>query len=288
MTRIMDKQKLGRGLDSLLGEAVELNEGEKILQISPGEIHPNTFQPRENFDHEMLNGLIASIKANGILQPVVVRWTGDRYELIAGERRWRAAKQAGLTAIPAVLRNVDGEKALELALVENIQREDLNPIEKAKAFANLMKNFGLTQERVAECVGMERPSVANIIRLLELPSDIQEYVSRGTISVGHARALLSLQDGKEQRSLCNRIIKESLSVRDIEAFVSTVRASATNGHEPQPRQKTVKGTHIRHLEDRLRETLGTMVTITERNGKGKIIINFKGLDQFERIMERVG
>ncbi len=281
MNKIMDRKKLGRGLDSLLGEVIEINEGEKILQISLEEIRPNTLQPRENFDHGMLGGLVESIKAHGILQPVVVRWTGDGYELIAGERRWRAAKQIGIATIPAVLKNVDGEKALELALIENIQREDLNPIEKAKAFINLMKNFGLTQERVAECVGMERPTVANIIRLLELPSDIQEYVSRGTISVGHARALLSLQNEKEQKDLCDRIIKEGLSVREVEAIVSGAKKPA------ETRQKTVKGTHIQHLEDRLREALGTMVAITERNGKGKIIISFKGLDQFERIMERM-
>ena len=281
MNKIMDRKKLGRGLDSLLGEVIEINEGEKILQISLEEIRPNTLQPRENFDHGMLGGLVESIKAHGILQPVVVRWTGDGYELIAGERRWRAAKQIGMATIPAVLKNVDGGKALELALIENLQREDLNPIEKAKAFINLMKNFGLTQERVAECVGMERSSVANIIRLLELPSDIQEYVSRGTISVGHARALLSLQNEKEQKDLCDRIIKEGLSVREVEAIVSGTKKPA------ETRQKTAKGAHIQHLEDRLREALGTMVAITERNGKGKIIINFKGLDQFERIMERI-
>jgi ParB family chromosome partitioning protein len=281
MSKILDRSKLGRGLDSLLGEVVEVNEGEKILQLPPEEIYPNTLQPRENFDHGMLNGLVESIKIHGILQPVVVRWTGNRYELIAGERRWRAAKQAGLVTVPAVLRNVDGGKALELALIENIQREDLNPIEKAKAFVNLMTNFGLTQEGVAECVGMDRSSVANIIRLLELPPDIQEYVSRGTVSVGHARALLSLRNEEGQGRLCERIIKEGLSVRDVEAIVS-------NSVEAQSqRQKTAKGTHIQHLEDRLRETLGTMVTITERNGKGKIVINFKGLDQFEQIMEHI-
>ncbi|HLG29956.1 MAG TPA: ParB/RepB/Spo0J family partition protein, partial [Candidatus Brocadiales bacterium] len=189
--------------------------------------------------------------------------------------------QIGMATITAVLKNVDGGKALELALIENLQREDLNPIEKAKAFINLMKNFGLTQERVAECVGMERSSVANIIRLLELPSDIQEYVSRGTISVGHARALLSLQNEKEQKDLCDRIIKEGLSVREVEAIVSGTKKPA------ETRQKTAKGAHIQHLEDRLREALGTIVAITERNGKGKIIISFKGLDQFERIMERM-
>lgn len=285
MTRMIDKKNLGRGLDSLLGEVVELKEGEKILQIPPEDIHPNTFQPREHFDQEILSGLVDSIKANGILQPVVVRRVGDRYELIAGERRWRAAKQAGLAAIPAVLRTVEGAKALELALVENIQREDLNPIEKAKAFANLMKNFGLTQAGVAECVGMERSTVANIIRLLELPPNIQEYVSRGTITVGHARALLSLQDENGQKRLCDRIIGEGLSVRDVEAIVSTEKPQQA---EPSQRQKPTQGTHIKHLEDRLRENLGTMVTITERNGKGKIVINFKGIDQFERIMERIG
>ncbi len=289
MNKIMDRKKLGRGLDSLLGEVIEINEGEKILQISLEEIRPNTLQPRENFDHGMLGGLVESIKAYGILQPVVVRWTGDGYELIAGERRWRAAKQIGMVTIPAVLKNVDGGKALELALIENIQREDLNPIEKAKAFINLMKNFGLTQERVAECVGMERSSVANIIRLLELPSDIQEYVSRGTITVGHARALLSLQNEKEQKDLCDRIIKEGLSVREVEAIVSGTKKLSLRGEAEatSTRQKTVKGAHIQHLEDRLREALGTMVAITERNGKGKIIISFKGLDQFERIMERM-
>lgn len=282
MSKIMDRNKLGRGLDSLLGEVIEINEGERILQLSPGEIRPNTLQPRENFDHGVMDGFVESIKAHGILQPVVVRWTGDGYELIAGERRWRAAKRIGMAAIPAVLRNVDGEKALALALIENIQREDLNPIEKAKAFVNLMKNFGLTQERVAECIGMDRSTVTNMIRLLELPSEIQGYVSRGTISVGHARALLSLQNEKEQRSLCDCIIREGLSVRDVEALVSGAKKPA------ESRQKAIKETHTRHLEDRLREALGTMVTITERNGKGKIIINFKGLDQFERIMQRIG
>jgi ParB family chromosome partitioning protein len=206
----MNKGKLGRGLDFLLSkeEAPAAENSGIIHHLQLSAIHPNRYQPRKQFDEEMLSELMDSISANGIIQPIIVRPDKEGFELVAGERRWRAAKELNLETIPAIVRTIDDAQSLEIALIENIQRQDLNPIEKAKAYKELIVKFSLTQDQAAAKLGMKRSSVANMLRLLELLQDIQDLVSRGTISMGHARALLGLNDVAEQRRMARRIEKE--------------------------------------------------------------------------------
>jgi ParB family chromosome partitioning protein len=231
-----------------------------------------------------------SIQEHGILQPIIVRPTSKGYKIIAGERRWRASKQLGLKNIPAIVKSTDGLKTIELALVENIQREDLNPIEKATAFSELKSNFGLTQEQIAIKVGQDRSTIANTIRLLDLPEEIQGYVSRGTISMGHARSLLSLKDANKQKLLSERIAGEGLSVRDVELIVSGKRSLVVqkkDDKDVQPASIMAKSPQVLDLEDGLRRAVGAKVTIKEKNGKGKITIEFSNNAQFENILSRL-
>jgi len=282
----MPKGKLGRGLDFLLAkeDIRPTDDQEAILRLRASEIHPNKNQPREDFDDERLQGLVDSIAVNGIIQPVVVRRDTDGYELVAGERRWRAAKRLNMEFIPAILRHVDDAQSLQLALIENIQREDLNPIEKARAYKELIVRFSLTQDPAAAKLGMKRPSIANMLRLLELPDDSQRLVPRGTLSMGHARALLGLNDVLEQRRLARRIEKEGLSVRHVEKYVAEYqRPHAGQG----ALQETPKPPHIRDMENRLRMALGTRVTIVENQGRGKIVIDFFSPEDFDRILDKL-
>lgn len=282
----MAKGKLGRGLDFLLSkEGLQPSDDQQaVLQIRISEIHPNRLQPRQDFDDESLGELMDSIAANGIIQPVIVRRDADNYELIVGERRWRAAQRLKMEYIPAILRDVDDAQSLEIALIENIQRQDLNPIEKAAAYKELIERFALTQDQAATKLGMKRSSVANMLRLLELPQDIRGMVSRGTISMGHARAILGLNDVQEQRRLARRIEKEQLSVRHVEKYVSQCqKPEGERGALPE----TPKPPHIRDLEDRLRTALGTRVTIVDNRGRGKIIIDFFSTDDFDRILDKL-
>ncbi len=282
----MAKGKLGRGLDFLLSKENlrPSDDQQTVLQIRISQIRPNRLQPRKDFDDESLGELMDSIAANGIIQPVIVRRDADNYELVAGERRWRAAQRLKMEYIPAILRDVDDAQALEIALIENIQRQDLNPIEKATAYKELIERFALTQDQAATKLGMKRSSVANMLRLLELPQDIQGMVSRGTISMGHARAILGLSDVQEQRRLARRIQKEQLSVRHVEKYVSQYqKPEGERGALPE----TPKPPHIRDLEDRLRTALGTRVTIVDNRGRGKIIIDFFSTDDFDRILDKL-
>jgi len=282
----MAKGKLGRGLDFLLAkEELQRPAGrEAVLQLRTSEIHPNKRQPREDFNDESLGELMDSIAANGIIQPIVVRRDGDRYELVAGERRWRAARALNMEFVPAILRQVDDAQALQLALIENIQRQDLNPIEKARGYRELIVRFSLTQDQAASKLGVKRSSVANMLRLLELPEDIQQLVSRGTLTMGHARALLGLSDVHEQRRLARRIEKEELSVRHVEKYVAEYQ-------RPRPGQATLQETpkppHILDLENRLRMALGTRVTIIENRGRGKIVIDFFSPEDFDRVLDKL-
>lgn len=278
----METRKLGRGLEDLtLSEESFTASTARELEVSS--ISPNPYQPRLHLDEDELEGLLSSIAENGILQPVIVREKGEGYELVAGGRRLRAAKKLGMGTIPAVICNVSDEKALELALVENIQREDLNPIEKARAYTRLIKEFKLTQEELASRVGQDRSTIANTMRLLELPAELQELVSRGTISAGHARALLGVERISRQLELARRIIREELSVRQTEGLIANVRPARTRHYA-----KSAKPPHIRALEDQLKLKLGTRVQIREGRDKGKIVIEFYTNDDFERIMETLG
>lgn len=277
------KETLSRGLQSLLGGVIgiESDVGQDIiLKLNPSDIQPNDFQPRDVFNDEEMQGLVESIRTHGILQPVIVRLLPHGYMLIAGERRWRAAKQLGLKEIPAIVRHSEGPHTLELALTENIQRADLNPIEKAKGFQELISSFGLTQEQVGKAMGKDRSSITNYIRLLELPQEIQDNVSRGTISMGHARALLAVQNKELQIQLSEQIVKEGLSVREVETLVSLEKKH----RKPHKLASTKKPTpHIEDLEDRFRRFFGTRVTIREKNGRGRITIAFHSTEEFNRI-----
>ena len=282
------KEHLSRGLQSLLGGVIGIESDagqEAIVRLNPLDIQPNNLQPRDVFDDKELQGLMESIQKHGVLQPVLVKPLQHGYMLIAGERRWRAAKQLGLKEIPAIVRQVDDTNSLEIALVENIQRESLNPMEKAKGFQELMSKFKLTHEEIAKAMGKDRSSITNYMRLLDLPEAIQEHVSRGTLSMGHARALLPLRDKGTQMRLCERIIKEGLSVRNTEAITTTEKELGSVRKSPPKKAFTP---HIADLEDRFRRFFGTKVAINEKNGKGKITIAFHNNEEFKRIAKTLG
>ena len=285
-----NKEKLGRGLESLLGEAIGVESSEKILRINIADIQPNEQQPRKNFSDPQMESLVNSIREHGVLQPIIVRPTSKGYKIIAGERRWRASKQLGIKELRAIVKNADSLKTIELALVENIQREDLNPIEKATAFSELKAHFGLTQEQIAKNVGQDRSTIANTLRLLDLPEEVQDFVSRGTISMGHARSLLSLKNPTKQIALSERIARDDLSVREVEQIISSGKPIADPAKSPMSIKltpKLIKSPQILDLEDGLRRAVGTKVSIMERNGKGKITIEFSNNAQFEDIVAKL-
>lgn len=274
----MTKRGLGRGL----GAFFTPGEDEPQAEISVTEIVANKFQPRRTFDESALNELAQSIKLHGVIQPILVRRTAVGYELVAGERRWRAAQMAGLTAIPAVVREYTDGEMTEIALIENIQRENLNPLEEAAGYKRLMEEFGLTQEDVARKIGRSRSLIANTVRLLHLPPGVQDYVSRGTLSMGQARPLLALEDQELQQEAADNIIAEELSARDAEELVRRLLNS--------PRPKKVKKTEKREIflaeaEERLKMVLGTQVRIKPGKMRSKIEIEFYSADDLERIIE---
>ena len=278
----MEKKALGRGLSALIPEkeieAAIPDVREEVIYLPISQIKPSMYQPRTNFDETKLQELVASIKDKGIVQPILVRKGADGYELIAGERRFRAAKEAGLDKMPALIRMVDDANLLEISLIENLQREDLNPIEEGKAYRRLMDEFGLTQERVAEAVGKNRATVANILRLLSLPALIQGYVSRGNITGGHARALLSLKTEKTQLMLCNQIVKKGLSVRETERLVSETLV------RPIKRKSKAIDPEIATIEEELQRLLGTKVRIMHGKKKGKVAIEYYSNTDLERLI----
>ena len=281
----MKTSRLGRGLDSLLRRSADQEPSTKtIVEIPVSKVHRNPNQPRQDFDPDALAELVESVSRNGILQPIIVRPDEEGYELIAGERRWRAAVQAGMTTIPAIVRPATDNESLELSLVENIQRQDLNPIEQAKAYKELIERFALTQEEAAARLGKKRSSIANILRLLDLPQDIQDDVSRGTLSMGHARALLALPDAAEQRRLAARVKKEDLSVRQTERLVNDRLRRRRPTRTPD-----AKAAHILDLERQLREALGTRVTIAQHkhDHSGRIVIDYYSRDDFDRILDHI-
>lgn len=278
----MSKRRLGRGLDALIPGAKQ-----SIVQSIPiDRIDPNPRQPRRDFDVESLTGLAQSIKEHGIVQPLVVRRNGDRYELVAGERRLRAAEMAGLTEVSAIVGDFDDRRAMEMTLIENIQREDLNPIEEAIALKRLRDEFGLTQEELSSRLGKSRPAIANSLRLLSLEDEIQESVSRGTISAGHARALLGVTDSSLRLQLHQEIVTKGLSVRQTEELVKRVQDGP---HDPSVSRETSppppKDPNIAQVEDSLRRILGTKVVIKDRKGRGRIQIEYYSLDDLDRILE---
>lgn len=256
--------------------------GEDFLQVSVDEIQPNPDQPRSRFDDESLAELAASLKEVGVLQPIVVTRGEDGYVLIAGERRWRAAKRAGIATIPAVVRGTSGDTTLVEALVENVQRRDLTPLEEAHAYKQLLEDYGMSQEQVADRVGKSRPAVSNTLRLLQLPGPIQTMVDSGALSAGHARSLIGLEDSKYAIYLAEKAASEGWSVRQIEDAVRSRRNMGSTG-EGQPRVKQLRPVEIIELEKRLSDHLAAKVKINYSKEKGKVEIRFGSLAELERI-----
>ncbi len=274
---------LGRGLSSLLPEETISEETQEIFYCPIEAIRPSSFQPRFYKKDENIQELAASIKEKGILQPILVREiTPGIYEIIAGERRWRAAKLAGLERIPVIVKALSSQEILELALIENLQREDLNPIEEARGYQRLIKEFGLTQEEVAKKVGRQRSTIANALRLLKLPKDIQEDILEGRLSAGHARALLSLEDKNLMRKLRNEIISKGLSVRQTETLAKKLREA-----KDIKQQKSFKDPNIVALEQELQELLGTKVKLLWSKGKTKLTIEFHSTEEFETFLDHL-
>jgi ParB family chromosome partitioning protein len=282
----MPKNALGRGLNALFeGVSVEAPSA-RTIEVEAIQLIPNRYQPRKDFDGEELRSLTESIRRNGLLQPVVVRRIQEgseagRYELIAGERRWRAAQAAGLERIPAVVREATDDEMLGLALIENLQRADLNPIEAARAYRRLAEEFNLTQEEIAQRVGKDRSSIANLIRLLALPPDVQESVRSGRLSLGHAKALLSLPTGPAQTRVARQILKASLSVRQTELLIS--RFGKGRLRKATSRLPLM----IAELEQKLKRHLATMVRISPRAKGGSIAIQYHDPADLERIAEAI-
>lgn len=278
---------LGRGFDSLIAPSLKEETKSQQATLPISQIRPNRFQPRRNFKEESLKGLADSIRQQGILQPILVaRFNGEHYEIIAGERRWRAAKLAGLKEIPAIVKEPTERDLLQFSLIENIQREDLNPIEEAKAYARLMEEFDLTQEELSKILGKSRVVIANTVRLLNLPENIKNAVADGTISSGHARSMVSLSDEKKQREIAEKILKEKISVREVEKIVSDWKDAMAKGEVKRLQRKAPE---IRQLEETLQKILGTKVEISakgkEKNIKGKIAISYYSLDDLERLVQ---
>ena len=274
------RQALGKGLGALIPEkGAPEAEGRKAAQVCGiEEVQPNPYQPRKVFSEEQLQELVDSIREKGILQPLIVRRRGNEFELIAGERRWRAAQKAGLKEVPILVKDVPDSEMLELSLIENIQREDLNPIEEAEAYKRLMEQFHLTQEEISKKVGKDRTTVTNTVRLLKLPAEIKQSLAEGKISMGHARAFLGLEGIDKQKLLLKRLLAGGLSVRQTESLVKRFRT-----HNSPVSRKT--NPEWSGLMEELQRILGTKVRIVGKRKRGKIEIEFYSLDELDRILE---
>ena len=279
---------LGKGLDALIpAELRETSEDAVLRDVLLDQVVPNQYQPRDHFDEEALNALAASVAEIGVLQPILVRETGDGYEVIAGERRLRAAQKAGLTTIPALVRSAEGSSTLEAALVENLHREDLNALEEAAAYRQLMTEFGLTQDQIASRVGRSRSAIANTIRLLQLPVAIQRLIVEGLLSAGHGRALLTVDNEDEQRALADEIVREQLTVRDVEQRLRGVHSEEAEpdaGDASSPADLSpAPDAGVLELEELLAARLDTRVSVRMSKGRGRITIAFADVDDLERI-----
>jgi len=292
------RRALGKGLESLLPSrpavvpqmtAVAVESNGRPLEIPLDHIERNPFQTRTRFDEAQLTELAQSIAATGVVQPILVRPLGvpDRYQLIAGERRWLASRKAGKATVPAIVRQVSDEQTLEMTIVENLQRSDLNPMEQARAYQRLSQQFRLTQEQMATRTGKERASVANFLRLLRLPEPVQQRVESGELSFGHARALLALESPEAIAMAAQKVIALSLSVRQTETYVQgLIDPEAKQKKEDKP--KVEVDPNVREAEDRLRRTLGLKVQIEDKKGRGRVIIEYSGLEDFDAILSALG
>ncbi|MBT5472431.1 MAG: ParB/RepB/Spo0J family partition protein [Nitrospina sp.] len=284
----MNRKALGKGINALIPDfemGVPEAEPSSTNDLLVDEISPNRLQPRSHFDDKKLEELVASIKEHGVLQPVVVQKADSGYELIVGERRWRASKKLGLKKIPAVVREVSDAQSLEIAIIENIHRQDLNPIEEAEAYARLSNEFALTQEMVAEKVGKSRTAVTNILRLLKLSRNIKEDLVSEKISMGHARALLGLENSKQMEALRKDIIKQDLTVRQTETRVNKLKSGSA---DKKGSSAAAKNIFIKDLEKDLARRLGTKVDISPKKNGGKLVVTYYSDDDLERIQNLMG
>lgn len=293
-----DKRKaLGRGLETLLPAARGLHAaiptqatppqqpaGDAVREISIDQIDRNPYQTRTHFDETALNELADSIKVTGVVQPITVRPISGRYQLITGERRWLASGRAGKKTVPAIVRQVSNEQAMEITIIENLQREDLNPVEQARAYERLAREFNLTQEQMAQRTGKDRSSVANFLRLLKLPAEVLTLVESGKLSFGHAKALMPLDSPEAMLRLAQHAVQLSMSVRQVEGAVSN-----TLTPEPaKPKPERALDPNVREAEQQLQRTLGLRVQIQDKHGKGKIVLEYKSLEDFDRVLDMLG
>ncbi len=280
----MEKRALGKGLSALIPEKESEHLQQGSTSVSIDLVLPNPFQPREMFDERGMQELVQSIKEKGMIQPVVVRQRGDRYEIIAGERRYRAAKSLNLKELPIVIKEVSDQESLEMALIENVQREDLNSIEEARAYQYLIDTYNLTQERISEIIGRSRASIANTVRLLRLPQGIQEDIRANRISFAHGRALLEIGEESFQKKLAQEIIDKGLSVRELENIIKAKRPRFTR---PRIGSFSTRDPFISVIEEQLQHALGTKVRITRKKKRGTISIEFYSQEDLDRIVQKV-
>lgn len=273
------KKGLGKGLGALLGTDEPVSSG--VTEVRITDIEPNANQPRKSIDDEKLAALAESIKQHGVVQPLIVQQDGDSYRIVAGERRWRAARRAGLETVPVIVRDLSDRQVMEVALIENLQREDLNPIEEAEAYEKLISEYGMTQEEVASVVGKSRPAITNSIRLLSLDDEIKSRLISGEISSGHARALLSLDDKDLRRKAMQEIIEKGLSVRETERLIKVLSTPK------KQKARKVPDAEYQALEERFREVFGTKVRIMNSKKSGKILIEYYSLEELDRIINLV-
>ena len=276
-------KRLGRGLDALI-PSLSVQEDDKIIEVQLKQLRPNPYQPRKMFEEQSIQELAESIKQHGVIQPIIVRSVVKGYEIIAGERRYRASQMLGMETIPAVVRSFSDEQTMEIALIENLQRENLNAIELAQAYQNLMDQLSLTQEELSVKVGKSRSHIANFLRLLNLPDEVKDYVSRGTLSMGHARAIAGVKEAAAVKQLVKSTIDQEWSVRQLEEAIQEMNRKPKAGEKKKP---VSKDPYIDHLEETLRECFRTTVKIkpTKQKGKGKIEISYFSDQDLERLLE---
>jgi ParB family chromosome partitioning protein len=281
-SKALKRPALGRGLGALIpGGSPAERKG--VMNLGIEEIRPDRSQPRRHFDEAHIEELAESIRSKGVLLPLIVRRDSEGYVLVAGERRWRAAQKAGLRELPVMVREVTGKEAFEIALIENIQREDLNPIEEAGAFKRLIEEHGLTQEELAARVGKDRSTVANALRLLRLPEAIQQAVVSGELSMGHARALLAIHDEGDLRKAAEKVIAEALSVRAVESLVQRLKSK----RQPQRKRDGHGGAQLRHLVEKLQRKLGAKVELKDKGGSGTLEIRYGSLPELDRVLAAI-
>ncbi|MEB3103229.1 ParB/RepB/Spo0J family partition protein [Ferviditalea candida] len=274
-------KRLGRGLDALI-PSLSINDDDKVVEIPITQLRANPYQPRKHFSEESIRELASSIKEHGVIQPIIVRAALKGYEIIAGERRWRASQLSGLAVVPAVVRKFTDQQVMEIALIENLQREDLNSLEIAQAYQNLMNQFELTQEELSIKVGKSRSHIANFLRLLQLPDKVKDYVSRGTISMGHARAIAGIKEPKVIEELTEMAILQEWSVRQLEEAIQKLSRETK---DKRKNKKNKRDPFINQLEDNLRDRFRTTVKIKHNKDKGKIELLFYSKDDLERLLD---